>query len=94
MNESNPNEDKSRRFGFRIYAEWVYKGKHGKQRREQKHVIDTTNQDDNNEKKRLSFEEYRSAENQLKSADAAGIIALIIFVIILAALMFGSGFAN
>ena len=70
------------------------KAKHGKQRREQKHVIDTTNQDDNNEKKRLSFEEYRSAENQLKSADAAGIIALIIFVIILAALMFGSGFAN
>ena len=94
MNESDPNEDKPRRFGFRIYAEWVYKGKLGKQRREQKQRIDGTKQHDNNERKRLTFEEYRSAENQLESADAAGIIALIIFVIILVALMFGSGFAN
>ena len=61
MNESNPNEDKSRRFGFRVYAEFVYKGK---QRAERKQLIDSIKQQDNNDRRRLTFEEYRSAENR------------------------------
>ena len=83
MNESNPNEDKSRRFDFRIYAEWVYKGKQDKQRRGQKHLVDTTEQHDNNERKKIIFEEYLRIENKLESANTDIVIVVIAVVIIL-----------